>query len=375
MKMKSWLLSLVMGLNIGLMAQTDTGTATPPAPTAPPPTAPPSTAAPADASAPATAPKPKAKKKKKKATTTTPEAAKPKPADHAVLSAPTPATVKEDNLNVRAQSSFVGEVVTHLKKGDSVTVLEEITPSAPKKGEPKQWSKILLPSSTPVWVSAEYLDADGKTAAKRLNVRGGPGENFSVVARLDKGATIKEIKKDKGWVCIEPPADAVGYVASDFIDKQATPPAPVPAPEPTPVAVPAPEVVKVQPEATAAPAPTPAPEPAPAPAPAPPPVVETKPVPAPEPPPAEVKMIPTKRVITRDGFLRKARNIQAPADFELRDIQTGEITEYIQPTTGEPTDNLKHFIKVRVKVTGEEYVDKRWPATPIMRVESVSLLP
>lgn len=383
MKMKSWLLSSLVCLNItALMAQTDTGTATPPAATPPPP-APTSVTSPAtvDTNAPAATPKPKAKKKKKKAATTatsTTSVATPvkdkaaKAAKSAtVLSAPTPALVKQDNLNVRGQASFVGEVLTHLKKGDTVTVLEEITVASPKKGEPAQWSKILLPSATAVWVDGEYVDTDGKTK-KRLNVRGGPGENYSVVTRVEKGTAIKEVKKDKGWICIETPADAAGYVASEFLDKQATPVTP---PTPAPAPAPAPEVVKVQPEAAPAPAPTPAPEPAPAPAPAP--VVFTPPpppAPAPEPAP-EVKMEPTKRVISREGFLRKARNIQAPADFELHDILTGEVIDYLQPTATEPTENLKHFIKVRVKVTGEEYVDKRWPGIPIIHVQSVSLMP
>lgn len=95
-------------------------------------------------------------------------------------------TVLEDRLNVRGQPSLAGEVITQLKKGETVSVLEEIAASKPKPGEPAKWLRIQMPANTPVWVSAAYIDAATKTTKpNRLNVRAGPGENFSVVARLE----------------------------------------------------------------------------------------------------------------------------------------------------------------------------------------------
>src|SRR5437870_555106 len=100
---------------------------------------------------------------------------------------------KENYVNVRGQPSFVGEIVTRLKKGEEVAILEEIMVEKPKPGEPGKWFKIAMPANTPVWVYSPLVDPTSKTVApRRLNLRAGPGENYSVVGRLDQGAAVKE---------------------------------------------------------------------------------------------------------------------------------------------------------------------------------------
>jgi SH3-like domain-containing protein len=95
-----------------------------------------------------------------------------------------PATVAADNVNLRGQAGLQGEVVGHVKKGDTVTVLAEITLDKPKAGEPAQWAKISLPAGEKVWINSKYLDPASKVVtATKLNLRGGPGENYSVLGR------------------------------------------------------------------------------------------------------------------------------------------------------------------------------------------------
>jgi hypothetical protein len=79
------------------------------------------------------------------------------------------------------------------------------------------------------------------------------------------------------------------------------------------------------------------------------------------------------RTVTREGFVHRARNIEAPAGYELHDIKTGELTEYLQPAPGQK--KFKIFVGTRVRITGTEYVDPTWPHTPIMHVETVDLIP
>ena len=67
------------------------------------------------------------------------------------------ALVKKNRVNVRAQATQNSEVITQLKKGETVTVLEEIAARKPKRGEPAKWAKIQLPPNTPVWVYAPYI--------------------------------------------------------------------------------------------------------------------------------------------------------------------------------------------------------------------------
>src|SRR5258706_12218310 len=81
------------------------------------------------------------------------------------------AVVRENTLNVRGQPSFAGEIVTRLKRGEEVTILEEITLEKAKPGEPSKWAKIKMPANTPVWVSSLFIDpVDKKVLIKRLTV-------------------------------------------------------------------------------------------------------------------------------------------------------------------------------------------------------------
>jgi uncharacterized protein YgiM (DUF1202 family) len=309
-----------------------------------------------------------------------------------VLDPPAPAVVKGENVNLRGRASLTGETLGHLQKGDTVTVLEQLTLSHPKKGEPAEWAQIAMPAAVPVWVSGAYIDSDTQTIkARRVNLRGGPGENFSVVGRLEKGAAIKKIKMEKDWVAIEPPTNAYAYVAAEFLEMQ-----PPPAIAAAPPSAPAPQVVNVN-----TPAPPTAAEPAAAvpvaPAPQPsevdqelaalhnatagqpgttPPPASSAPAPAPDsavtPAPAVSSGPPPPRIVTREGFVRRAYNVQSPTDYELHDILTGRLIDYVQPKTGL---NFKIFVGTRVTVTGPEAMDARWPRTPVLTVQSVDLMP
>src|SRR5947207_8977866 len=139
------------------------------------------------------------------------------------------AVVKKDRVNVRAQASQGSEVVTQLKKGETVTVIEEVTPKKHKRGEPAKWAKVRLPPNTPVWLFAPYVETTNHTVnIKRLNLRAGPGENFSVIGRLDRGTEVKEIRMEGNWMEVEAPANAYAFVAADMLEKSGIAPAPAP---------------------------------------------------------------------------------------------------------------------------------------------------
>ncbi len=366
MKHNAWLFPVLLSLTTAAVLAQDT-TPAPPAGAAPAAPAP-SVAAPMPETAPAAEPKPKTPRKK---------AAAVKHIIH--LEQAAPALVKSDAVNVRGQPSFNGEILGHLQKGDSVTVQEEITLSRLEKGEPAQWSQIAMPTNIPVWVNSQFIDADSKTVkASKVNLRGGPGENFSIVGRLEKGAAITEVRSENGWTAIQTPTNAYAYVATGFLDVQ---PAPAPMPPPSQVvnvATPAAPVPATAGSAPTAPAPTAQSEAeqelaalrqataptAPAVVPPEAPAATTPATPAPE------AALP--RVVTREGFVRKTMNVQAPSDYELHDLQTDTLIEYLQPP---PIMNLTMFVGTRVMVTGPELMDARWPRTPVLQVQSIGLMP
>jgi len=323
-----------------------------------------------------------------------------------VLEPPAQATVNQDSLNVRTRPAFAGDILTHVHKGQSVTVLEQITLAKPNLNEPSNWVRIVLPTNTPVWVFAKYIDTNSMTVSNRLlNVRARPDDVHDAVARLEKGAPVKEVRRVPDWIQIEPPTNAYGWVASDFLTMEpptAAPPATVAAAAPvaaapaaaapvaaapvtaeavappgtnatpeatntTPATVAAPPIVAPEPVATAPPT-TPATTQPPAAA-APAPTAPTPAAAAPEIPSVDVK----PRLVTREGNVRRTINVQAPADYELLDLNSGRLIEYLQP---DPKDKkFQVYMGKRVSVTGPEWLDRRWPRTPILKVQTIDMMP
>ena len=314
------------------------------------------------------------------------------------------AVVRENNLNVRGQPSFTGEIITRLKKGEEVTVLEEITLEKSKPGEPSRWAKIKMPANTPVWVSSLFIDPiDKRVLTKRLNVRAGPSENYSVVGLLEQGAVIKEISTKGDWLEIELPSNAYAFVAADRLDKKE------PAATPEPIAAAAPAAKSPAPTASreeipvtkVAVAPK-APEPATTlvdikvehPDAKPPPAVPAPPIatpPAENPPVSQTPEVvttsavrrpivltpmptvpPAKRIVRREGFIGGTVSIQAPSHYELKSLESGAPIDYLHTTS--TNISLKQLKGKKVYVTGEEYVDKRWLKTPVLEIDTLEPL-
>jgi hypothetical protein len=341
------------------------------------------------------------------------------------LSADELAVVKEGRVNVRGQPSLAGEVITQLQQGEKVIVLEEVASTRAKTNEPAKWARIQMPANTPVWVYAPMIDLASKSVkVPRLNLRGGPGENFSVVGRLTRGATVTEIRRVEDWMEIETPPSAYGFVAANLLAKPEAGPAPavasqqpaqpapvVPAPtEALKPAVPTPQNPNAPTVAAQAQPPMVITPSAPAPA-----VEKTEPIPAPavknplaqtkaelQPPPlAEPPVVaqplasapstvaeqppvytaakpkpeegPIRRVVRREGLVRSTTSIQAPTYYELLNPDNRKTINYLH--ADKLGVNLKDYRGRRIVVTGEEAIDPRWPKTPVIDVETLELIP
>jgi hypothetical protein len=313
------------------------------------------------------------------------------------------ATVKVDKVNVRGQASLKSEIVTRLNHSESVVILEELDAQKPKKGEPTRWARIQLPANATVWVFAPYIEPSDKIVnVNRLNLRSGPGENYSVLGRLERGAPVREVRVTDNWMEIEAPTNAYAFVALEYLEKAEPPPAepapvavaattpppgatPAPAPAPTtppPTAVqqvdtePAPAAtVDVKPGETAPPVVVTPPTPAPQPSEPQPPVVVATPPPTQEPPPTvpTPPSKPVRRIVTREGTVIYARSVQAPTKFALESFETLRTINFLH---SEQTGlSLKAYAGKKVLVTGEELLDVRWKQVPIMDVQDIQLAP
>jgi Bacterial SH3 domain len=382
MKIKQWtvfVVSFVLGLHVSILP------AQQPAPETPPPvetTEPLATPPPAAPSTPVlSTPVPSA--------AVQPET--PAPAPPAPASSEDVGVIRQNHVNIRGKAAIGSSIVTHLNQGDRVTVLEAITLKKPKTDEPDKWLRIALPSGVPVWVHSAYVDSQLKTVKpKRLNLRSGPGENYPILGRISQGTVVHELETKGNWIKIEAPADAYAFVAAHLVDWQRTAPAVAAAGPPKPIV----ETVPPAPGATTATNPPPeipaeaiatetvAQEP-PAvvgtepPAVAPPPTEPVPPAESTEPPeaapPPEAVEPPPKRIVMREGIVRRSVSIQAPTYFVLENVNNGRVINYLHS----PSTNivLKDFYGARILVKGEELLDERWPKTPVINIESVETVP
>lgn len=247
-------------------------------------------------------------------------------AEPTVTLVPGPATVDVKDVNVRGQAGLKGEVVAHLKQGDAVTVLDQINLDKHKAGEPAQWAKIALPASTHVWVYSAFVDKTSKTVLpKKLNLRAGPGENYSVLGIIEHGTPVTEITTKGKWMQIAPPTDSYAFVAAMYLKQEVVAAAPVPEPQPI------------------------------APAPAAPPVV-----------------MPPTRVVAREGVVGPVASLVAPTGYKLYDPETYQTIDYLY-TTATNLD-FSRYDNMRIIATGEESLDQRWPTTPMLTVESIQVI-
>ena len=268
---------------------------------------------------------------------------------------PGPAEVTVSNLIVRGQAGLRGEVVTHLFKGETVTVLSQINLDKHAVGEPAQWAKIALPSTVHVWVNGKFIEASSKVvSAKKLNLRAGPGENFSVVGLIEKGVPVNELESKGDWKKIEAPTNAYAFVAAMYLKQEAA----------------APVVAAATPPTEIAPAPTPVPENQP---------IVTEPVsppsaaiPAPEPVVVNANVPQTPRTATHEGVVRHVASLITPTEYELYDPTTDKNVDFLYTTT--TNLDLSRYVGMRIIVTGEEGLAARWSDIPVLTVQRIQVI-
>jgi uncharacterized protein YgiM (DUF1202 family) len=359
MKTNCWLIFGMM-VATGALAQDNTNALPPiPAPLVAPPA---EVAAPAatETNAPATKP---AKPKKHHAAPKRAALVEP-----TVALLPGTAEVTVSSLNVRGQAGLKGEVISHLTKGDIVTVVSQVNLDKHATGEPAQWAKIALPASTKVWLNTKFIDATNNTvAAKKLNLRAGPGENYSVLGTVERGTVVNAVTTKGDWTQIDPPTNAYAFVAAIYLKQEAsgtsvtnaapsTETEPMPVPATTPVAETAPIVTEPTNTApamseTSSTAPAVASTTAPA-------VADTNPPPA--------------RVVSHEGVVGSSGSLIAPTPYVLYDPDTSKDINFLYTTS--TNLDVGRYSGMRIIVTGEEALVERWPDTPLLTIHSIVVL-
>jgi uncharacterized protein YgiM (DUF1202 family) len=367
MKTKLWTVCVAM-ISTSLLAQQETN---------PPPAAPIETPAPAAAApAPASAPEVQPESAPTNAPAARPANKSKKPAaKHAsaaeLRSVPLvagPAVVSANRVNVRGKAGLRGEIVARLTNGEPVTVIEEIKLAHSGPEEPSAWAKIVLPTAAHTWVKTSYIDPETKKVKpKKLNLRSGPGENYSVIGSLQRGDEVRELATKGDWTQVEPATTAYAFVAAQYLTQEpaalaaaGVPMAPGATNQETLVAS-GPAVAEA---ATSAPEMTgETNEMA---------MTETNAMAEAETNEVVEATPPPPRIVQREGIVRYTVSIQAPTTFELINAQNHKTVNWLFSTS--PSLDLNRYKGLRVIVTGEEGLDERWPNVPIITIQRIQVL-
>lgn len=315
--------------------------------------------------------------------------------------------VLNERVNVRARPSLASEVICQLNTGSRVEVLGRLRSENPQPGEPKEWYRIQAPAQATLWVSSQYIDPETKAVtASRLNVRVGRGTNFSIVGRIERNTIVKPIRSLAGWTAIQPLPGTAAYLAAEFVDliperetESSVPESPSVQAPPIVSDEEIPEIIIDEPEETE-PGPqaesgikTPAEDQT-----LPPPIYTEEPLDSESPAPdsesataakvsaeepglslSEEASARLKRIITRDGIVRRVRSIQAPAHYRLEDPRTGTTINYLHTGElkvylGDGREALEPYEGFKIRVKGVEAVDARWPGIPVIEIEELRVL-
>jgi hypothetical protein len=91
-------------------------------------------------------------------------------------------------------------------------------------------------------------------------------------------------------------------------------------------------------------------------------------VPVPEP----VEEPPPKRIVMREGIVRGTVSIQAPTHYELVSPFNGRTINYLHTTSTNLV--LDRYKGLRIIVTGEEGLDRRWTNTPVISIQRIQVV-
>lgn len=124
--------------------------------------------------------------------------------------APFIATITRDRVNIRAGTNLNYEVMYQLNKNDLVRVVDEMD----------NWYKVRLPEQVLCYIKSDYVEKNegvGRVKGDSVNIRCGPGQNYTILAQLNKDDKVKIIKDLNGWYGIAAPSKVYGYIHKEFV--------------------------------------------------------------------------------------------------------------------------------------------------------------
>lgn len=130
--------------------------------------------------------------------------------------------VKDNEINLRIDSTVNSEVICQVRKNDRLEVVSGLY----------DWYKIRLPKYAPAYIHKDMLELvdaqTAKVAKNSVNVRLLPGESSPIIGKTDEGEAVKILEFRRDWYKIQPVRNSFGWIHKKFIEQDLGMGVPVP---------------------------------------------------------------------------------------------------------------------------------------------------
>lgn len=114
----------------------------------------------------------------------------------------------KDNTNLRAKPALNVEVVGQVSAGQELIA----------RSIDVEWIEVAAPTNIDFWVLGDYLKDGVVVCRQAVNVRAGPGINFSIVGQLANGSKVDGRGNLKEWIKIAPPDGCSLWVSRPLVE-------------------------------------------------------------------------------------------------------------------------------------------------------------
>jgi len=121
---------------------------------------------------------------------------------------PVKVRVLKDNTNLRAKPALNVEVAGQVAANQELTV----------KSMDAEWVEIAAPTNIDFWVLGDYLKDGAVVCRQSVNVRAGPGINFSIVGQLTNGVKVQVRGNMADWIKVAPPENCSLWVSRSLVE-------------------------------------------------------------------------------------------------------------------------------------------------------------
>lgn len=123
--------------------------------------------------------------------------------------APVQVKVLKNNVNLRAKPVPTAEVVGQVSENTVLSV----------RSMDQEWVEVIPPAPVDLWILSDYIKEGVVICKTKVNVRAGPGINYSIVGRLPPATAVVVRGAHAEWTKVAPPEGCSLWIARSMVEK------------------------------------------------------------------------------------------------------------------------------------------------------------